>query len=108
MSLFGPLRGFKLERFARHRRILAAFGSGYGLMGLSITIQFLLVPLYLRYLGKEAFGILTMLLAAMNYGSVGIGWMSGGMARILGERAATEDFVGFADASAFSKIAFVG
>ncbi len=75
---------------------------------LSIAIQFVLVPLYLRHLGKEAFGILTMLLGAISYGSVGIGWMSGGMARILGERAAVADMEGFANASAFSRLVFVG
>ncbi|WP_301102378.1 hypothetical protein [Propionivibrio sp.] len=83
-------------------------GSGYGLMAFSITIQFFLVPLYLRHLGKETFGILTMLLAAINYGSVGITWLSGGMARILGERAAVNDTTGFAEAYSFSKLVYLG
>jgi O-antigen/teichoic acid export membrane protein len=97
-----------LERLARHRSILWALSSSYGLMTLSIAIQFVLVPLYLQHLGKESFGILTMLLAAINYGSVGITWLSGGMARILGERSALSDTAGFTDAYAFSKVIYCG
>jgi len=90
------------------RDILGALGSGYGLMALTIAIQFVLVPLYLRHLGQETFGVLTMMLAAINYGAIGITWLSGGMARILGERGAVSDTAGFADAYALSKLVYVG
>lgn len=83
------------------REILGALGSGYALMGVTILIQFVLVPLYLQHLGKEAFGILVLLLAAINYGAIGITWLSGGMARILGERVATGSSSELADAYAF-------
>ncbi|MEW6682135.1 MAG: hypothetical protein AB1451_04310 [Nitrospirota bacterium] len=90
------------------RDILGAIGSGYGLMALTIAIQFVLVPLYLHHLGKETFGVLTMILAAINYGGIGITWVSGGMARILGERGAVGDTAGFADAYSLSKLVYTG
>lgn len=77
-------------------------------MALTITIQLVLVPLYLHHLGKETFGILIMILAAINYGAIGVGWASGGMARILGERCAVNDTAEFADAYAFSKLVYIG
>lgn len=89
------------------REILGALGSGYALMGVTILIQFVLVPLYLQHLGKEAFGILVLLLAAINYGAIGITWLSGGMARILGERVAAGSSSELADAYAFSKYVYL-
>jgi len=95
-------------RFSQNKNIFSALGSSYGLMVLTIGIQFVLVPLYLHHLGKETFGVLTMMLAAISYGAIGITWLSGGMARILGERCAVHDTAGFAVAYAFSKLVFVG
>ena len=97
-----------VDRFKRHQNILGALGSGYGLMALTITIQLVLVPLYLHHLGKEAFGILIIILAVINYGAIGITWLSGGMARILGERGAVGDTAGLVDAYAFSKLVYIG
>lgn len=92
----------------QNKNIVSALGSSYGLMVLTMGIQFVLVPLYLHHLGKEMFGVLTMMLAAISYGAIGITWLSGGMARILGERGAAHDTAGFADAYALSKLVYVG
>jgi O-antigen/teichoic acid export membrane protein len=82
--------------------------SGYGLIALTVVIQFVLVPLYLRYLGKEVFGVLMMMLAAVSYGAIGITWLSGGMARILGTYNANQDANGFSAAYSLSKLIYVG
>lgn len=99
---------FPFHILSRHKDILGALGSGYGLMALTIAIQFVLVPLYLNHLGKETFGILTMILAVISYGAIGITWLSGGMARILAERNVVGNEASFADAYAFSKLLYVG
>lgn len=88
--------------------ILVALGSSYGLTGLTIAIQFVLVPLYLSHLGKETFGILSMILAALNYAAIGIGGISGGVARILGEYCAVGDIPRFANTYALSKLIYTG
>lgn len=90
-----------------NRDYATALISGYGLMFVTMFVQLALVPIYLSYLGKEKFGILTMIMAANNYVAVGIGWLSGSMARVMAERAATGDSNGFAEAYAFSKIVYV-
>ncbi len=82
---------------------VGALLTGYGLMGVTIVLQLILVPLYLKYLGQEGFGILLMIMAGTNYAAVGVGWLSGGLARILAERAAIKDFEGFRSAYVFSK-----
>jgi len=94
--------------FSKHKNFVSALSSSYGLMVLTMGIQFVLVPLYLHHLGKETFGVLTMMLAAISYGAIGITWLSGGMARILGERGAVRDIAGFANAYALSKLIYVG
>jgi O-antigen/teichoic acid export membrane protein len=94
-----------LQPFNRDYRI--ALLTGYGLTAFTIIIQLVLVPLYLAHLGKERFGILVMILAANNYAAIGITWLSGSMARILAERAAVGDRVGFAEAYAYSKLVYV-
>lgn len=82
--------------------------TGYGLMAVNIVVQLVLVPLYLGHLGKPKFGVLTMIMAATNYAAIGVGWMAGGLARILAEHAATDDRVAFRAAYALSKTLFVG
>ncbi len=77
-------------------------------MGVTIVVQLVLVPLYLSHLGKEKFGVLAMILAANNYVAIGVGWLSGGMARIMAERAAINDVKGFRSAYAFAKWLYVG
>jgi O-antigen/teichoic acid export membrane protein len=95
-------------QISENKNLFSALGSSYGLMILTMAIQFALVPFYLRHLGKEMFGFLMMTLAAISYGAIGIGWLSGGMARVLGEKGAIHDAKGFADAYALSKLVHVG
>lgn len=94
-------------RFPINHNYANALMTGYGLMGVTIIVQLVLVPLYLEHLGKEKFGILVMIMAANNYAAIGITWLSGGMARILAERAATEDIEGFKAGYAFAKWLYV-
>lgn len=89
------------------REVLVAVASGYLLMGAHIGVQLILVPVYLQRLGKPRFGILMVLLAVANLSGVGIGWMSGGILRILGEAAAREDWRAFARAYAIAKAVHV-
>lgn len=96
-----------LERHQLNKDYALALITGYGLMGLTIVVQLALIPLYLTHLGKERFGALAMIMAANNYVAIGIGWLSGSMARVMAERAATGDRDGFAEAYAFSKLAYV-
>jgi O-antigen/teichoic acid export membrane protein len=96
-----------LQRQRLNRDYALALLTGYGLMGLTIVVQLTLIPLYLTHLGKERFGVLAMIMAANNYAAIGITWLSGSMARILAERAATGDRAGFAEAYAFSKLVYV-
>jgi O-antigen/teichoic acid export membrane protein len=103
MSYFQSVRA----SLSKEGNLLSALGSSYGLMILTMAIQFMLVPLYLHHLGKEMFGVLAMILAAISYGAIGIGWLSGGMARILGEKGAIHDTEGFAAAYALSKLVYV-
>jgi O-antigen/teichoic acid export membrane protein len=102
------LRKFNMLRLSQNKNLASALGSSYGLMALTMGIQFVLVPLYLHSMGKETFGVLTMMLASISYGAIGITWLSGGMARILGERGATNDRAALAKAYSFSKWVFVG
>lgn len=95
------------ERIRRHPDYVGAVLTGYGLVALNILVQVLLVPLYLRTLGKYEFGVLMVLLSFINYSAIGITWMAGGMARALGEYAAQRDDDGFARAYALSKVVYV-
>lgn len=70
---------------------VAALISGYGLVGANIVVQILLVPLYLQTLGKSEFGFLMFVLSIVNFSAFGIGWMSGGSVRVLGEFFARND-----------------
>lgn len=101
----------KLQELRRHlpinRNYAESLLTGYGLMAITIVIQLVLIPLYITHLGKAKFGALVMIMAANNYAAIGITWLSGGMARILAERAAVEDREGFCAAYAFSKTVFV-
>jgi len=96
-----------LERHRLNNDYALALITSYGLMGLTIVVQLALIPLYLTHLGKERFGVLAMIMAANNYAAIGITWLSGSMARVMAERAATGDRDGFAEAYAFSKLVYV-
>ena len=86
---------------------LSALSSGYLLTVGNMLAQFVLTPFYLRYLGESQFGVLMMLLGAINFAAVGLGWMSGGLVRVLGERWATHDRAGFITAFAVGKYVYV-
>ena len=93
-------------------RLLAEYLSGlltsYLAMGANIVAQIILVPIYLATLGTVAFGTLTLVLSAINYASVGIGWLSGGLQRLLGQAYGMKDHAGFAKNIGAGKILFVG
>ena len=83
----------------------AALLTGYALTGVSTLIQLVLVPLYLYYLGKERFSVLAIIMAA-KLCRHDITWLSGSMARVVAERAATGDRNGFAEACVFFKLVY--
>ena len=82
--------------------------SGYGFAGLNIVVQVTLVPLYLRHLGQAQFGILMMLLAYINYASVGVNWLTGGLLRILGSDHAGNQLEAFSRAFRLGRYVYVG
>lgn len=96
-----------LIAFPVARQITNAVLSGYLLMAVTISIQFLLIPKYLTLLGQRDFGILVQILAFLNYAAIGLTGVSGSMARILGEYASVKDITKFGKAYLFSKIIYV-
>jgi O-antigen/teichoic acid export membrane protein len=82
--------------------------SGYGFAGLNIVVQIIMVPMYLRYLGKTQFGVLMMLLAYINYASLGVNWLTGGLLRILGVYHAGGDIEAFSRAFRLGRYVYVG
>lgn len=67
-----------------------AVSSGYAATVVNIIAQVALVPLYLSYLGKQDFGLLMIITAAINYASIGTTWLAAGTTRIIGELGATD------------------
>src|SRR5271169_6413918 len=93
------------------RRLLSEYPlsllSSYLAMAAGIIVQVVLVPVYLRTLGADGFGLLVLMLAMINYATVGVGWLSGGLQRILGEAFGTENDAGFVRAIDVGKIIFL-
>jgi O-antigen/teichoic acid export membrane protein len=93
------------------RRLLSEYPlsllSGYLAMAGNIIAQVVLVPVYLTTLGAEGFGLLVLMLAMINYAVVGIGWLNGGLQRILGEAFGTRNDAGFVQAIDVGKIIFL-
>lgn len=87
---------------------LKALISSYGYAGLNIVAQIILVPLYLRYLGKVQFGVLMMLLGYVNYTAVGINWLTGGLLRVFGTHHAAGNEVKFSHAFHLGRRVYVG
>ena len=81
--------------------------SGYLAMAGNIVAQVVLVPVYLVSLGAEGFGLLVLMLAMINYAIIGVGWLSGGLQRILGEAFGTGNNAGFVQAIDVGKIIFL-
>ena len=101
MSTFNQLR----------RRLLSEYPlsllSGYLWMAANIIAQLILVPIYLHSLGAAGFGVLVLILALITYANVGVGWLSGGLQRILGETFSTKNYAGFVQAVDVGKIILV-
>lgn len=105
------LRGLAAQlraRIAGNRGYADALGTAYGLIGANIVVQLLLVPLYLATLDSYRFGILMILLAVFGYAAVGLSFITGGMARILGEFHARDDAEGFRRGYLVSKLVYGG
>jgi len=84
-----------------------SIATSYGHIGLNIVVQILLVPLYLHHLGKIEFGVLMIVLGAVNYLGLGIGWVSSGAQRIMGEFFAQNEREKLQRTYTLSKIIFV-
>ncbi|WP_316977622.1 lipopolysaccharide biosynthesis protein [Shumkonia mesophila] len=96
------------SRLANNPDYTRSVVTSYGSVALNVLVQLVLVPLYLAYLGKHQFGILMIVLGAINYLNIGVGWASSGTQRIIGEMAAVGDRDGLAEAYGMSKLLFVG
>lgn len=97
-----------LKHALQHRGYLGALSSGYLLMGASILAQIAFVPLYLNAFGQYQFGVLMVLLSLVNFASIGVGWLSSGALRLLGEYAALGDEAEFHRAFRLIKIIYLG
>ncbi len=97
-----------VQKLKNNHEYFWAVVSGYGFMGSNILVQILLVPIYISALGKYKFGVLMVLLAFINYAILGIGWMSGGLTRMLGECAAKNRSEDFGKIYSLSKWIFAG
>jgi len=84
-----------------------SIATSYGQIGLNIVVQILLVPLYLHHLGKVEFGVLMIMLGAVNYLGLGIAWVSSGAQRIMGEFSAQGENENLERTYTLSKIIFV-
>ena len=97
--------GRKLGISAEYAR---AMSSGYAATAVNIAAQIALVPLYLSYLGKQDFGVLMIILAAVNYATIGVTWLAAGTTRIIGEYAANAQTDSVYHAYVTAKIINVG
>ena len=82
--------------------------SGYGFAGFNIIAQIVLVPLYLRYLGKAQFGVLMILIGYANYAGAGVNWLTGGLLRAFGRYHAAGDADSFSHAFHLGRYIYVG
>lgn len=106
-----PIKKFLREWLNKARNnpdYAGAVATGYGLMGLQLVVQIILVPLYLGALGKYQFGLLMVLLSFIHVAGLGINWMHGINLRVLGEAFAKGDRDGFARYYGVTKLIFVG
>jgi O-antigen/teichoic acid export membrane protein len=82
--------------------------SGWMLIGMSILVQGITVPLYLSHLTSDEFGLAAMLNAFVMFSMVGAGGIWSGGIQFLGERAGLKDASGFAVAYRVTCVAYVG
>lgn len=103
------MQKIKAQLFSKeHKGYFGALFTSYLYVGITILVQIVLVPLYLNNLGKYQFGLLMLLFSFVNYASLGISWLSGGMLRILTECEALEDTSQFIKTYALTKIILIG
>lgn len=81
---------------------------GYGLILLNMVAQVILIPLYIKGIGSNGYGIFLLLYSFMNYVDIGVGLFSGGVLRLLGENYADGDTKGIRNAYTISKIVICG
>ncbi|MCW8914465.1 MAG: hypothetical protein OQK24_01280 [Magnetovibrio sp.] len=85
-----------------------SLASSYGHMALNIIVQIALVPLYLSTLGKPQFGVLMIVISAINYLGLGVAWISSGVQRIMGEQFAVDDLPALMRTFGLTKYMFAG
>jgi hypothetical protein len=84
----------------------SALLSGYSFIGLNTLAQIALVPLYLQHLGKAEFGLLMIMLSAINLVTFGIHGLTGNVLRVLTEHAAHDGAEGFTRSYSRAKLLF--
>jgi O-antigen/teichoic acid export membrane protein len=97
-----------LKSAMQNSSFLKAISSGYLLISAAILAQITLVPLYLDAFGQYQFGVLMVLLSLVSFSAIGIGWLSSGSLRLLGEYAALRDESEFCRAFRLIKIIYIG
>jgi len=96
-----------IDGFRSNPDYSGALISGYVLVSVNMLTQLALTPFYLHYLGESQFGTLMIILNLLNFVAIGIGWMSGGLTRLLGELWAQKDVYGLRQAFALGKYIFL-
>ena len=82
--------------------------AGYGLIILNMVAQVILIPLYIKGIGADGYGVFLLLYSFMNYVDIGVGLFSGGVLRLLGENYAVGNLKGVRNAYTISKIVICG
>jgi len=83
----GGIRALRTNLISALRQrgdIAGAVVTGYLQMAVSIAVNLLLVPLYLRTLGTGGFGLLMMLIGLNAWAGIATLWLVGGVTRRLG------------------------
>ena len=81
--------------------------SGYILIAFNMIAQVFLIPLYVKYLGSYKYGVFLLIFSFINYAAVGIGFMSGGALRLLGEKYSIKDYKALSTSYTVSKYTYV-
>lgn len=81
---------------------------GYGSILLNMIAQVILIPLYIKGIGSNGYGIFLLLYSFMNYVDIGVGLFSGGVLRLLGENYAVGNMKGIKNVYTISKTVICG
>jgi O-antigen/teichoic acid export membrane protein len=103
-----PLRTRLISALRQRGDIAGAVVTGYLQMAVSIAVNLLLVPLYLRSLGTGGFGLLMMLIGLNAWAGIATFWLVGGATRRLGVTYAHGRWEEFALAWAAAKWGILG